>query len=46
MNGTLPGKANYCTLEAGPWNVTINGTLAKNNEVRRISGHLKALREK
>jgi hypothetical protein len=46
INGTLPGMANYCTLESGPWNVTINATLAGNNEVLRISGQLKALREK
>jgi len=30
VSGTLPGKDNYSPLEAGPWNITLSGTLEAN----------------
>lgn len=46
INGTLPGNENYCEFEAGPWNVTTTGPLAKRSEVLKISGLLRGLKRK
>jgi hypothetical protein len=29
QSGVLPGRDNYCALEAGPFNITISGPLEK-----------------
>jgi hypothetical protein len=38
----LPGKDNYCALEAGPWGVILNGTLEEN--ISQIRGKMMALK--
>jgi hypothetical protein len=46
INGTYPGKDNYCPLEAGPWGIVTSGPLGKRSEVLEISSLLKSLRER
>ncbi|KAE9366802.1 alpha/beta-hydrolase [Stipitochalara longipes BDJ] len=46
INGTLPGEDNYCGPDAGPWNITIPGTLKENTGLSEIKRSLRALRVK
>jgi hypothetical protein len=43
VNGTLPGNDSYCPLEAGPWNITIAGPLAKRSDILEISELIRGL---
>jgi hypothetical protein len=43
VNGTLPGNDSYCPLEAGPWNITTTGPLAKRSAVLKISNLIMGL---
>ena len=43
QSGILPGKDNFCSLEAGPFNVTDPGGLEKSNDWSRIQDGMRGL---
>ncbi|CZR56074.1 uncharacterized protein PAC_05962 [Phialocephala subalpina] len=43
QTGKLPGKDNYCPLEAGPWNVTLPGPLSQLSDKRDIKEKFRGL---
>lgn len=43
QNGTLPGKDSFCSLEAGPWNITITGGVEKRRDWKKLQRRMKAL---
>jgi hypothetical protein len=40
----LPGKDNYCKLEAGPWNITVEGPLERRVDLERVKRGLVGLK--
>ena len=44
QSGKLPGRDNYCALEAGPWNITISGPLEKRADFLTVKRGLESLK--
>ena len=45
QEGKLPGKDNYCKLEAGPWNITVEGPLERRADLERVKRGLVGLKQ-
>jgi hypothetical protein len=46
QSGVLPGRDNYCALEAGPFNITLSGPLEKRADFMMLKRGLEGLKKR